>query len=324
MITKPLTREEHYMRLAIDFKGQARLRRCDAAVHVEAAQDQRFWDTIFHHFIPDHKFHFIFHSRTPRGSMASGVTQCLNFRPYLSKDFFICIDSDYRYLLQEPGIAVGNYIFQTYTYAIENHYCAAPGLDFVCERATGEKNEIFNFDVFLKRYSETIFELFLWYIHAHITAEFQFDRWDFYQIIGLRRNGHYPDIKNNGEAELDYLNESVQSKLRSLMHSHPLVDIEPTRKRMNDLGVRPDNVYLFVRGHNLFDSVVSVGRKVCEKLLENKKTGHNGENHHIADAFSNGHDFANHVKHNFSFGKYTEIVKIEKDVHSLFGMDELP
>lgn len=320
MITKPLTRQEHYMRLAIDFKGQARLRRCDAAVHVEAAQDQLFWNSIFHHFIPNLKFHFISHSRSWNGTIASGISQCLSFIPYLGKDFFICIDSDYRYVMQEPDINIRNYIFQTYTYSIENHYCAAPGLDYVCELASGLKNEIFDFQLFLKRYSEIVYELFLWHIYSRTTFEFKFGRWEFYQIIGLRRNAPYPDINNNGESELAVLNERVQSKLELLKRIHPFTDVEPMRQRLNTSGVRSDNVYLFLRGHNLFDSVVAVGRKVCSKLLEKRRIKHYTENQHMADIYLGGHDFENHIKHNFSFGKYSEIVKIEKDIDAFFSM----
>jgi len=319
MITKPFSREEHYQRLAIDFKGQARLLRCDAAVHVEAAQDQHFWDTIFHRFVPQRKFHFISHSRTWNGSQASGVTQCLSFKDFLSKDFFICIDSDYRYLMQEKDINIHKYIFQTYTYAIENHYCAAPGLDFVCERTTGEVNGIFNFKLFLQRYSEIVYDLFLWHIYSRTAYDFRFGRWEFYQLIGLRRNGQYPDIRENCNAELGFLQRNVQHKLMVLRQEYPLVDIESIRQRMNKLGVRTDNVYLFLRGHNLFDTVVSIGRKVCEKLLEQRKHQHYTESNQIAGIYSEGHDFGNFIKHNFSFGKYSEIIKIEKDIEVFFS-----
>ena len=321
MIARPLTREEHYKQLAVDFKGQAKLRRCDAAVHVEAAQDQRFWDTFFHHFQPHRKFHFIAHSRTWSGAQAAGVTQCLSFKPYLSKDFFICIDSDYRYLMQENDINIRNFIFQTYTYSIENHYCAATGLDYICERTCEVTNSIFNFELFLERYSETVYDLFLWYFIAHSTFAVKLDRWEFYQIIGLRRNAPYPEIQNNGEAELAVLREKVQHKLRFFEKEYPQTDIEPMRKRMIKLGVQPDNVYFFIRGHNLFDSVVSVGRKVCEKLLEHRKIQQYDESQRIAAIYSGGHNFENNIKHNFSFGKYPEIVKIEKDIDSFFNPD---
>ena len=322
MITRSLTREEHYKLLSIDFKGQARLHRCDAAVHVEADQDHRFWDSMFHHFVPNRRFHFISHSRTWSGAEASGVTQCLSFLPYLSKDFFICIDSDYRYIMQEKNINIQNFIFQTYTYSIENHYCAAPGLDYVCERTTGEKNGIFNFGFFLQRYSAIVFELFLWHIYSRSNLQLQFERWEFQDLISIRHNGHYPDIEDNGAAELAILKERVEHKLRFLNREFPYVEIEPIRQRLTDLGIGKDNVYLYIRGHNLFDVVVAIGRKVCEKLLEHRKIQQNNENYTTGDFHSGGHDFENHVKHNFSFGKYTEIAKIEKDINQFFGIEK--
>jgi hypothetical protein len=319
MINRPLTREEHFKLLSIDFKGQAKLRRCDAAVHVEADQDQRFWDTIFHHFAPQRRLHFITHSRTWSGAQASGVTQALSFVPYLSKEFFICIDSDYRYLMQEKDINIKNFIFQTYTYSIENHYCSAEGLDFVCERATGQQNGIFNFGFFLQRYSAIVFELFLWHIYSRSNFHLQFERWEFQDLISIRHNGQYPDINNNGETELSILKQRVQHKLGYLNKDFPYADIESIRKRLNDIGVSTDNVYRFIRGHNLFDVVVSIGRKVCEKLLEHQKDQQNNDSHKINDLYANGHDFESHVKHNFSFGKYPEMIKIENDIYKFFG-----
>jgi len=319
MINRPLTREEHYRLLTIDFKGQARLRRCDAAVHVEADQDQRFWDSMFHHFAPQRKLHFISHSRTWSGAQAAGVTQCLSFMPYLSKEFFICIDSDYRYLMQEKDINIKNFIFQTYTYSIENHYCAFQGLDFVCERATGQQNGIFNFELFLQRYSAIVLELFIWHIYSRSNFQLQFEKWEFQDLISIRHSGPFPDINNNGEAELSILNARVQHKLSFLTREYPYAAIEPIRKRLNDLGVNTDNVYLFIRGHNMFDIVVSIGRKVCEELLEHRKDQQNNDSHKINDLYAGSHDFENHVKHNFSFGKYPEMIKIENDIYKFFG-----
>ena len=221
MIKIPLTKEEHYRNLAIDFKGQARLRRCDAAVHVEAEQDMHFWRSILYHFAPGKRYHFISHSRSWSGSESSGVTQCLNFLPYLNKEFFICIDSDYRYIQQEKDIDIHHFIFQTYTYSIENHYCAAPGLDWVCEQSCGVINDIFDFNLFLRRYSETIYELFMWQLYAHITQQFHFDRFELNLIIRIRRNPPYPVINNNGASEIAVIHEQVQSKLRRLQRDYP-------------------------------------------------------------------------------------------------------
>jgi hypothetical protein len=44
------------------------------------------------------RYYFITQSRSPKGFDTKGCEQCLKYRPYLSKQFFICIDSDMRYL----------------------------------------------------------------------------------------------------------------------------------------------------------------------------------------------------------------------------------
>jgi hypothetical protein len=319
MIKTPLTKEEHFRNLVIDFKGQARLRRCDAAVHVEADLDMHFWRSVFHHFAPDKRFHFIAHSRSWTGSEASGVTQCLNFMPYLSKDFFVCIDSDYRYLMQEKDIDVYHFIFQTYTYSIENHYCSAHGLDWVCEKSCGESNDIFDFHLFLKHYSEVVYELFIWHIYAHSTGLFHFDRYELNQFIRIRRNPPYPFIKDNGVAEIALVEECVQRKMKFLKRDYPEVDIEPLKEQLKALGVYPENCYHFLRGHDLFDTVVAIGRKVCEKLLERKKKRANPDKHKIFNIYNESHDFADHIKHNFSFGKYPEIIKIGEDISKFYS-----
>jgi hypothetical protein len=319
MIKTPLTKDEHYRKLVIDFKGQALLRRCEAAVHVEAEIDMHFWRSIFHRYAPEKKYHFIAHSRSWTGSESSGVTQCLNFTPYLSKQFFICIDSDYRYLLQEHGIDIKHFIFQTYTYSIENHFCAAPGLDWVCEQSCGAKNELFDFELFLRRYSEVVYELFIWHIYAHITGMFHFDRYELNQFIKIRRNPPFPVIKNNGASEISIVAQQIESKLGRLQRDYPEVDVEPIKDKLAAVGVHPENLYLFLRGHDLFDTVVAIGRRVCEKLMEMKKKKVIPDNHKISVIFGQSHDFESHVKHNFSFGKYPEINKIGEDIRKFYA-----
>lgn len=319
MIKTPLTKDEHFRSLVIDFKGQARLRRCDAAVHVEADIDMHFWRSIFHRYAPEKKFHFIAHSRSWTGAESSGVTQCLNFSPYLSKEFFICIDSDYRYLMEEKDIDIEHFIFQTYTYSIENHYCSAPGLNWVCEQSCGVKNDIFDFELFLRRYSEAVYELFIWHIFAHTTGMFHFDRYELNQFIKIRRNPPFPVIKNNGVSEISIVEQQIESKLGKLQRDFPEVDIEPIKEKLAALGVHPENLYLFLRGHDLFDTVVAIGRRVCEKLMEMKKKKVIPDGHKVSVIYGQSHDFESHVKHNFSFGKYPEINKIGEDVRRFYN-----
>lgn len=47
---------------------------------------------------------------------------------YLNSKFFICLDSDLRHLLKQPGMSAADHIAPTYTYSWENHYCFAERL----------------------------------------------------------------------------------------------------------------------------------------------------------------------------------------------------
>ena len=94
-----------------------------ASVHLEDSDDKDFWNAMLQSRKPG-RYYFITQSRSPKGFDTKGCEQCLKYRPYLSKHFFICIDSDMRYLLQETGLDAANYICQTYTYSWENHFRA--------------------------------------------------------------------------------------------------------------------------------------------------------------------------------------------------------
>ncbi len=68
-----------------------------ASVHLEDSDDKNFWNSMLQSRKPG-RYYFITQSRSPKGFDTKGCEQCLKYRPYLSKQFFICIDSDMRYL----------------------------------------------------------------------------------------------------------------------------------------------------------------------------------------------------------------------------------
>ena len=112
-----------YRKWARWYTDQTYLKRLDAIVHVEGETDKMFWKQAL--------AHAGLNVRPVSGSdnredQTSGKKQCLKYRPYLNPRFFICIDSDYDYLKQtQPQYGVKDFILQTYTYAIENHYLAS-------------------------------------------------------------------------------------------------------------------------------------------------------------------------------------------------------
>jgi hypothetical protein len=132
-----------YRKWARWYTDQTYLKRLDAIVHVEGETDKIFWKQVL--------AKAGLNVRPVSGSdnreeQTSGKKQCLKYRPYLNSRFFICIDSDYDYLKQTPPpYSAKDFILQTYTYAIENHYLASnPSLQG-----------------FLRDYSRTIYRAFL-------------------------------------------------------------------------------------------------------------------------------------------------------------------
>lgn len=139
---------DFYRKWAIYHSGEAQLKRLDAVAMVEGEADKLFWHAVFAHFSERVR---VISGKDNTEKQAGGKRECLKYFPYLNRRFFICIDSDYDYIKQaQPEHNAQNFVVQTYTYAIENHYLAS--------------NE--KLQDFLRRYSNTIYGVFL----AHLTA----------------------------------------------------------------------------------------------------------------------------------------------------------
>lgn len=312
-----MTESQHYEYWANYYAGEAVLLKYDASVHVEAFDDAVFWEKTFTHFLPDKKFNFIYHSLTPSGSDATGVSHCLKFRDYLSKQFFICIDSDYRYLLQDEGINVSDFIFQTYTYSIESHLCYAAKLNAIPEKCTGIVNTVFDFEVFLLSYSRAVYEAFIWHLfflkQGDITS---FSKEDFNRILSL--NGMIGfNVNNNGEAIINVLSTRCNAKTAQLRATYPHIDIATEQTPFSTLGLTRDNAYLYVRGHNLFDLIVKTGNEVCALLLALEKV-RLSTRQEIAKLYAQATPFQRELERVIVFDGYKEIERVASEINTLF------
>ena len=130
--------------------------------YVESYDDIAFWRTLLEEFEDDeHYFQVMLPSAT---SLAKGkkmvLMNTLNTAE-LGRSLIACVDSDYDFLLQgatntSRKINRNRYIFQTYTYAIENYHCFAESLHEVCVQATLNDRSILDFNFFLKKYLSLI------------------------------------------------------------------------------------------------------------------------------------------------------------------------
>ena len=172
---------------------------------------------------PGHSF-YIYYSKNENDNETHGCTQCLKYKQFLSKNFFICIDSDLRHLRKEQGINAGNFIHQTYCYSWENHYCFAERLQRTLVNKCPEVAEQFDFRIFLAAYSAAIYKAFLLFLTM--------DR------------------------------KEIRGFISPLITSHHL-DLEAEKRYYQQLGLTESNVYLHIRGHQLYNLVEYIGKYLC-------------------------------------------------------------
>ena len=335
--------EKHafYESAAKRFKAELRLRGGTAAVHIENKNDEVFWWKVLHDAYPQGKFRFISGSRSINGNITSGCTQCLQYRDFLDRHFWIAIDSDYRYLSEEPNIDAKHFILQTYTYSFENHFCfwkncqrvtdtnvsnAEPyeghspeaellqqmqtkssepeeatnenfefdgdddskiDMDDLNESVTARKDTLFDWKYFFEAYSRQVYPLMVWQLYLREVSPEAFPQATFHRLITLPVGTH--SAENNGLSVLRVLKTRCHKFLAHLKRSYPDADNTWFEARCNAMGVRRDNCYLFVRGHQLYDTVVRIGVRLQRK-------------------------FEKEMLKELCFDEYEEIRKIKEDV----------
>lgn len=230
-----------------------------SVVHLEDAEDEPFWDTILQRVRPG-KYHYVPYSKSEKGKYTTGCDQCLKFRPYLSSKFFICIDSDFRYLLGEPNLDAAHCVIQTYTYSWENHYCQDNTLQSsVVANAAGLG---FNFNVFYNNLSHALFEPLLLLLYCKRTGNNLLTEQTFRQI--LRKQCTSAEAQNNGAG---YVQNIVQSYAPYLAGAATIgfdVDVETANYAVK--GLNKGNAYLHVRGHNIYDLTIYIGKMYARPL----------------------------------------------------------
>ncbi len=229
-----------------------------ASVHLEDGDDKGFWDAMLQTQHPG-RYYFISHSRSPKGFDTKGCEQCLKYRPYLSKRFFICIDSDMRYLLQEPNLDASNYVCQTYTYSWENHYCEASALQRRFEKQCPDKAATFDFSIFLTELSKVLYKPLLLLLYC-----LKNDKPDFnlHMVSACLPNQcKRVELADNGKSLIERITKNFDQHLNSQFAQS--VDFEPEGSYCKALDVNEENAYLHVRGHNVFDLVAYIGDLLC-------------------------------------------------------------
>ena len=258
-----------YIRAANSLAGKHARRKI--VVYVESFEDVFFWSNLLRPLETDKLyFEVMLPSKT---SLSKGKKIALANR--LGPNMIACVDADYDYMMQgatetSHEVCFNPYVFHTIVYAIESYYCYAPALQNACVMATLNDRRIFDFEAFFLQYSETIWSLFVWSVWAYRYGYYKtFSLADFYRVVRINEvNLHHP------EYELSALRKRVNGKVSRLQRQFPegRKNYKPLQEQLAQLGITPENTYLFMRGHDLQDGVVlPVVEKVCDVLRKERE-----------------------------------------------------
>ena len=235
-------------------------RRVIASVHLENQEDELFWDTLLQNNRQG-KYNYIYKSRIAKDSApVSGVNQCLRYKPYLSKTFFVCIDSDLRYLLQEPEINAEHFILQTYTYSWENHYCLAQEIQSRLATLAHQAASNFDFVRFTDALSKCAYEPLLYLLEA---LDKQLAPKNIVGLFGSCFPMQCPAtiFEDNGSQFLLQVVQQLQQ-----FTSNPAfasIDLAAAKAKYSQLGLNEGNTYLHLRGHNIWSLLNHIGNMLC-------------------------------------------------------------
>ena len=253
--------------------------------YVESYDDIFFWRTVLTRFENDKRYFEVMlpsHRKLERGKKSV----LMNFiEGRVGEDMIACVDADYDYLLQgvtaqSKKVVESPYVFHTYAYAIENLQCYAPSLHEVCVAVTLNDHRIFDFDDYLRQYSEAIFPLFVWSVWAYRTGlHNKFSLSDLARVIDPGGFNVFAP-----QPSLDHLRQKVNRKVRQLQAEYPdnKEQYLQVKASIRELGVTPQTTYLYIQGHSLFDNVVvPILTKVCNRLrLERQEEISRTARHH--------------------------------------------
>ncbi len=245
--------------------------------YVESYDDVWFWRSVLQDFEDDGlKFEVMLPTRDTslqRGKKSALAS--LMKGESLGRSMIACVDADYDYLLQgqtehSAWVKDNPYVVHTQVYAIENFHCYAEGLREACVMATLNDHEVLDLPAFVHEFSATVWPLLVWSVWAY--------RWDRYKEFSLSDFAYVVKMHdvnvNQPQKSLEKLRQRVNAYQNQLYQRFPEAkkSYAEMRENLKRLGVTPDNCYLYMQGHTLFEGVIMpLLAPVCAKLRKERE-----------------------------------------------------
>lgn len=223
--------------------------------YVESYDDILFWRTVLGAY-ETRQLRFEVMLPSSR-NLARGKRYAMGAK--LGPNMIACVDADLDYLMQGATpqsleVCESLYVVHTYAYAIENYQCYAPSLHDVCVSATLNDRMLVDLEGFLREFSCIVHPLMVWLVwcHRHGTHN-QFSIRQFAQTVAINEVNVFQP-----EQTLGALRARVNRKVSALQRQFPGAksNYKQLRDELHALGCTPEETYLYIQGHTLFDEVV--------------------------------------------------------------------
>jgi hypothetical protein len=243
-------------------------------VYVESDEDIAFWRGVL---MPFEKHNVSFDIQLPsKNTLKKGKLAVLEWADQVGTHLILCVDSDYDYLLQNTTptstlINTNAFIFQTYSYSIENLLCYAKNLHLICVQASKNDTLLIDFEALMQLYSKTIYKLFLWSVYFVGKGDnTTFTLTNFCNIVKILEK---VDVSEQFRTALQGVKYQVDAKIEVLERNFPdaIPHIEALAIVLEPLGVQADNVYLFMQVHTIKENVVLMCLKDVFRQLKHDK-----------------------------------------------------
>ncbi len=237
-------------------------------VIVEDEEDIVVWYKILSLWLPGKQFAVTPYFTAPSTANSKGKGHVLRMAAQFGPNFLGCVDSDYDYLLEahtEDGNTIRNnpFILQTFSYSIENLACQPYGISAKlqeCKRHSCDlqRNADADLSFFISEISKALYPVLLWQLTLK-KEDRQGIEWT--EVLG---NDNYRHVINDNTLSqpqkrteilniINTLSAQAEAKLAALAPdlTNDRTSLEALLNSTYDL--TPENAYLFVRGHDLYD-----------------------------------------------------------------------
>lgn len=251
--------EKDYAARVRNLKASRFLYRADVIARVESEDDIAFWQKAIHHVRPSVKVKFIPAEVSDSNTKQRGKTLCMKLVEYLDQHFIICVDSDFDKFLH-PGLLVpAKHILQTHAYSWENHHCQKENLQ---KQWNLLNTGTFDFEMFLVKFSCIIYPALIGILTAKKCGVRSWSLDSLCSELLKVRVNQKRMLENNGELLL----QVIGSKVQAWKNSQQLLndaDYDMMKKQASDIGMVPDNSYLYMQGHCVYDLLLRIGNFLC-------------------------------------------------------------